>query len=59
MQSECKARLLRRLNQALTALIREAEKFTAESFEKAIEMWREAGDDNRLIAGVEELTRIY
>jgi tetratricopeptide (TPR) repeat protein len=40
-------------------LIREAEKFKAESFEKAIEMWREAGDDDRLIAAVEELTRIY
>ena len=40
-------------------LIREAEKFTAESFEKAIELWREAGDDNRVIAAVEELTRIY
>lgn len=40
-------------------LIREAEKFTAESFEKAIELWREAGDDNRVIAGVEELTRLY
>lgn len=40
-------------------LIREAETFTAESFEKAIELWREAGHDNRLISGVEELTRLY
>jgi tetratricopeptide (TPR) repeat protein len=40
-------------------VIREAEKFTAESFEKAIELWREAGHDDRLIAGVEELTRLY
>ncbi len=39
-------------------VVREAEKFAAESFEKAIELWREAGDDNRLIAGVEELTRL-
>lgn len=40
-------------------LIRDAEKLTTESFEKAIELWREAGHDRRLIAGVEELTRIY
>ena len=40
-------------------LIREAEKFAAEKFEKAIELWREAGDDKRLIAGVDELTRLY
>ena len=40
-------------------LIRETEKFTAESFEKAIELWREAGHDGRLIAGAEELTRLY
>src|SRR5262245_43707957 len=40
-------------------LIREAEKLAAESFEKAIELWREAGDDRRLVAGVEELTRLY
>src|SRR6266404_4440405 len=40
-------------------LILESEKLAAESFEKAIELWREAGDDERLIAGVEELTRIY
>lgn len=40
-------------------LILESEKLAAESFEKAIELWREAGDDKRLIAGVEELTRIY
>jgi tetratricopeptide (TPR) repeat protein len=40
-------------------LIREAEKLAAERFEIAIELWREAGDDNRLIAGVEELTRLY
>jgi len=40
-------------------VIREAEKFAALSFEKAIELWREAGHDDRLIAGVEELTRLY
>ena len=40
-------------------LIREAEKQAAESFEKAVELWREAGDDRRLVAGVEELTRLY
>ena len=40
-------------------IILEAEKAAAESVEKAIELWREAGDDNRLKAGVEELTRIY
>lgn len=40
-------------------LTREAEKLAAENFEKAIELWRAAGDDNRLRAGVEELTRIY
>ena len=39
--------------------IREAEKFAAESFEKAIELWREAGHEARLIAGVDELTRLY
>ena len=40
-------------------LIQEAEKSKAESFEKAIELWREAGHDERLIAGIEELTRLY
>jgi hypothetical protein len=40
-------------------LIPESEKLAAESFEKAVELWREAGDDKRLIAGVNELTRIY
>lgn len=40
-------------------LIPESEKLAAESFEKAVELWREAGDDKRLIAGVDELTRIY
>lgn len=40
-------------------LMREAEKVAAQAFEKAIELWREAGDDNRLTAGVEELTRTY
>src|ERR1044072_4591889 len=40
-------------------LIPESEKVAAESFEKAVELWREAGDDKRLIAGVDELTRIY
>jgi tetratricopeptide (TPR) repeat protein len=40
-------------------VIREAEKAAAENFEKAIELWREAGHDERLIAGVDELTRLY
>jgi len=39
-------------------LIREAEKLAAANFEKAIELWREAGDDKRLIAAVEEQTRL-
>ena len=37
----------------------EAERAVAESFLKAIELWREAGHDQRLFAGIEELTRIY
>ncbi|HEX6731509.1 MAG TPA: hypothetical protein VF074_15900 [Pyrinomonadaceae bacterium] len=37
----------------------EAQRAAAEHFEKAIELWREAGDNNRLAAGIEELTRIY
>lgn len=40
-------------------LLRDAERFTAEKFETAIELWREAGHDERLKAGVEELTRLY
>lgn len=36
-----------------------SQRLATESFEKAIELWRAAGDDNRLVAGVEELTRIY
>jgi len=40
-------------------LLLEADKLIAESLEKAIELWREARHDNRLKAGVEELTRIY
>src|SRR6185503_479743 len=40
-------------------LIREAEKAAAQNFGKAIELWREAGHDERLIAGVDELTRLY
>ena len=40
-------------------LILEAHKFAAENFEKAIELWREAGDDNRLKAATDELTRLY
>ena len=40
-------------------LIREAEKAAAESFEKAIELWREAGHDQRLSAAIDELTRLY
>jgi tetratricopeptide (TPR) repeat protein len=40
-------------------LITEAQRATAETFEKAIELWRTAGDDGRLSAGVDELTRLY
>ncbi|HKR14528.1 MAG TPA: hypothetical protein VJT15_20850 [Pyrinomonadaceae bacterium] len=40
-------------------LLAEAERGMIESFVKAIELWREAGHDQRLIAGVEELTRLY
>jgi hypothetical protein len=40
-------------------LIVEAERAVIESLVKAIEVWRGAGDDRRLIAGVEELTRLY
>lgn len=40
-------------------LIAEAEREVIESLVKAIEMWREAGHDQRLIAGIEELTRLY
>ena len=40
-------------------LVVEAERAVAEAFVKAIDLWREAGNDTRLIAGVEELTRIY
>ena len=40
-------------------LIRESEKLAADNFEKAVELWRQAGDDIRLVAAVEELTRLY
>ncbi len=40
-------------------VIREAERVAAETFEKAVELWREAGDDDRLRAGFDELTRLY
>jgi tetratricopeptide (TPR) repeat protein len=40
-------------------LIYESQRLAADNFEKAIELWREAGDDNRLVAGAEELTRLY
>jgi tetratricopeptide (TPR) repeat protein len=40
-------------------LITEAERAVAEKFRRAVELWRAAGDDDRLMAGVEELTRIY
>ena len=39
-------------------LLGESGRFAADNFEKAIELWRQAGDDDRLIAGAEELTRI-
>jgi hypothetical protein len=37
----------------------EAQRATAERFEKAIELWRAAGDDFRLDAAIDELTRLY
>lgn len=40
-------------------LIMEAERAAAEKFRQAIELWRAAGDYNRLVAGAEELSRIY
>ena len=40
-------------------ILLESDKLVAESLEKAIELWREARHDDRLRAGVEELTRIY
>lgn len=40
-------------------LIAEAELAGAEKLRTAIELWRAAGDDGRLVGGVEELTRIY
>lgn len=40
-------------------LIVEAERAATESFEKAIELWRAVSDDKRLVAGVDELTRLY
>ena len=40
-------------------LIAEAERTKAAAFEKAIELWRTAGDEIRLVMAVEELTRLY
>ena len=40
-------------------LIVEAERGVIEGLVKAIELWRETGHEQRLIAGVEELTRLY
>src|SRR5262245_3134807 len=40
-------------------ILSEADQLIAASLEKATELWREARHDNRLRAGVEELTRIY
>ena len=40
-------------------LIAEAERTKAAAFEKAIELWRQAGDEIRLVMAVEELTRLY
>lgn len=40
-------------------LVADADRAMAEALEKAIELWRTAGHNNRLIAGVEELTRLY
>jgi tetratricopeptide (TPR) repeat protein len=40
-------------------LIVEADRAMAETLEKAIELWRTAGDEIRLAMAVEELTRLY
>ena len=40
-------------------LLLEAERAAAEKFRKALELWRAAGDYQRLTAGAEELSRIY
>jgi tetratricopeptide (TPR) repeat protein len=40
-------------------LLQEAEQAAAERFRKALELWRAAGDYDRLTAGAEELSRIY
>src|SRR5215468_2010556 len=40
-------------------LLAEAERAAAERFRKAIELWRGAGDYQRLTAGAGELSRIY
>jgi hypothetical protein len=40
-------------------LLAEAERAAAEKFRQAIELWRAAGDYKRLVAGAEELSRIY
>ncbi|HEX8491289.1 MAG TPA: hypothetical protein VF658_00465 [Pyrinomonadaceae bacterium] len=40
-------------------LIHEAERAAAEKLRSALELWRTAGDDNRLIMAAEELSRIY
>jgi len=40
-------------------LIVEGERGVIESLVKAIELWREVGHERRLIAGIEELTRLY
>lgn len=40
-------------------LIREAEAEAAKKFRQAIELWRQAGDYKRLMAAVEELSRLY
>lgn len=40
-------------------LLLEAERAAAEIFRKALELWRTAGDYDRLAAGTEELSRIY
>jgi tetratricopeptide (TPR) repeat protein len=40
-------------------LIAESERTAAEKFSEALELWRAAGDYERLTAGAEELSRIY
>jgi tetratricopeptide (TPR) repeat protein len=40
-------------------LLVEAERASAEKISQALDLWRAAGDFDRLLAGAEELSRIY